>query len=208
MTTPAIPHPVLVRLRSSPSAASSGEAELRRVLAAVARHDEQAFTRLYAQVHRPVYGMAKAVLGDHHLAEDTTNDVLAEVWTTAAARYVPERGQVLAWLMTIARRRAIDRVRSVQAARDREQAYAQLCEQVLPEQRRSPEDDIERTQTTGQLRHALAGLPEQQRDPLLLAYLAGHTRSRIAVELGIPRGTVTTRITAALRALRDQLTDR
>lgn len=196
MTTPDIHDQFLLR-----------DVELRQSLAAVARHDEQAFSRLYVQAHRPVYGMARAVLGDHHLAEDTASEVFAEVWSTAAARYVPERGQVMSWLMTIARRRAIDRVRSVQAARDREQAYVQLCNQLVPDQRRSPEDDIQWKQTTAQLRQALAELPGQQRDPLLLAYFAGHTRSRIAVELGIPRGTVTTRITAALRSLHTVFAD-
>ncbi|MEC3976407.1 sigma-70 family RNA polymerase sigma factor [Amycolatopsis sp. H20-H5] len=182
--------------------------ELRQALAAVARHDELAFARFYAQVRRPVYLVTQAVLGDHHWAEDTTDEVLIEVWTTAASRYVPARGEVLPWLMTIAHRRAVDRVRSVQAARDRERSYVRLCAQVLPQQRGAPDAVVEGEQTAAQLRRALSNLTDEQREPLVLAYFDEYTRTRIALELGIPRGTVSSRITAGLRVLREQLAER
>ncbi|MER7848169.1 ECF RNA polymerase sigma factor SigK [Kitasatospora sp. NPDC096077] len=175
--------------------------ELKDLLAGVARGDQDAFSRLYDTVAGPVLGLVRRVLRDPAQSEEVTQEVLLEVWRTAA-RYQAERGEVMAWVLTIAHRRAVDRVRSVQAAADRDQraaaashapAFDRVAEQV--------EGRLEREQ----VRRCMRMLTELQREALTLAYYRGYTYPQVAEVLGAPLGTVKTRMRDGLIRLRDCL---
>ncbi|MFJ3194429.1 ECF RNA polymerase sigma factor SigK [Streptomyces griseoviridis] len=176
--------------------------DLGRLLARVAQGDHDAFAGLYDAVAGPVYGVVRAVLLDHAQSEEVAQDVLVEVWRTAP-RYRADRGTPVNWILTLAHRRAIDRVRSAEACAARERraalldrtpAYDQVTEQV--------EAVLERER----LRVALASLTDVQRQAVTLAYYRGLTCRQVAESLAIPLGTVKTRLRDALIRLRAHLT--
>ncbi|MFD7904890.1 sigma-70 family RNA polymerase sigma factor [Kitasatospora sp. NPDC059722] len=171
--------------------------ELCRLVVAVAGGSEEAFARLYDAVAGPVYGTAVRTLRNPAHAEEVAQEVLLEVWRGAAG-YRPERGTVMAWVLTIARRRAVDRVRSVQAASDRETRAASL----EPPVGESVVDLVERELDVERVRAALAGLSRVQRESLVLAYYGGYSQREIAQMLRVPLGTVKTRMRDGLIRLR------
>ncbi|MFF3066999.1 sigma-70 family RNA polymerase sigma factor [Kitasatospora sp. NPDC057936] len=171
--------------------------ELCRLVVAVAGGSEEAFARLYDAVAGPVYGTAVRTLRNPAHAEEVAQEVLLEVWRGAAG-YRPERGTVMAWVLTIARRRAVDRVRSVQAASDRETRVASL----EPPVGESVVDLVERGLDVERVRAALAGLSRVQRESLVLAYYGGYSQREIAQMLRVPLGTVKTRMRDGLIRLR------
>ncbi|MGW6917147.1 ECF RNA polymerase sigma factor SigK [Kitasatospora sp. NPDC054939] len=172
--------------------------ELRGLLPLVARGDERAFDRLYRAVAGPVYGLVLRVLRDPAQSEEVAQEVLLEVWRTAAA-YRPDRGAVTTWVLTIAHRRAVDRVRSARAAADRERHVALLD---APAAFDAVTEQVERALDGERVRAALAGLSAVQRECLVLAYYGGYTQQQIAGSLGVPLGTVKTRMRDGLRRLR------
>ncbi|MCC8243393.1 ECF RNA polymerase sigma factor SigK [Saccharothrix luteola] len=179
----------------------AGDASAEELLCLVARGDDQAFERLYDLLAGKVLSLVRRILRDHAQSEEVTQEVLVEVWRTAA-RYDPERGSASAWVMTMAHRRAVDRVRSAQAAtrredvaarRDVETPFDAVSEQVAAriEQR--------------QVRRCLSALTDLQRESILLGYFQGYTYPETASVLGIPLGTVKTRMRDGLIRLRDCL---
>ncbi|MER7957087.1 sigma-70 family RNA polymerase sigma factor [Streptomyces sp. NPDC096030] len=181
--------------------APSSAPDLPEVMARVAHGDQQAFTAVFEAVSGPVLGLVRTVLRDPAQSEEVAQEVLVEVWRTAA-RYQPSRGSVMTWVLTLAHRRAVDRVRSEQAASNREArvallehtpAYDEVVEQV--------ELRLEREQ----LRRCLRGLTELQRQSVTLAYYRGLTYREVAELLTLPLGTVKTRLRDGLIRLRDCL---
>ncbi|GAA1938068.1 sigma-70 family RNA polymerase sigma factor [Kitasatospora viridis] len=160
--------------------------------------DRAAFELLYDALARPVYGAALRTLRSPAHAEEVAQEVLLEVWRTAAA-YRPERGTVMTWALTIAHHRAVDRVRSVRAAVEREARVA-LRDGAARDSVSSPAESLLDRQG---VRTALARLTGAQRESLVLAYYGGYSQSEIARLLGIPLGTVKTRMREGLRRLRD-----
>lgn len=186
---------------SAPPTAAPAATELDGLVAAVARGDQAAYARLYRAVAAPVYGTALRTLRSPSHAEEVTQEVLLEVWRTACA-YRPARGTVLAWVLTIARHRAVDRVRAAQAAADRE-LRAALREQPVREPGAEPvAEQVERVLDARRVRSALARLSGVQRESLVLAYYGGYSQSEIARALGVPLGTVKTRMRDGLLRLR------
>jgi RNA polymerase sigma-70 factor (ECF subfamily) len=180
--------------------ASAGP-DLQQLLGLVARGDQEAFSRVYDAVCGPVLGLVRAVLRDPAQSEEVTQEVLIEVWRTAA-RFQPSRGSAMTWILTLAHRRAVDRVRSAQASTDRERraalleqtpAYDEVTEQV--------EARLEREQ----VRRCLRGLTELQRQSVTLAYYRGLAYREVAELLSVPLGTVKTRLRDGLIRLRDCL---
>lgn len=178
--------------------------QLDALLVATAHGDRGAFADLYDRVVSTVLGIARRTLRDDALAEEVAQEVLVEVWRKAA-RFDPARGRALSWIVTLARRRAVDRVRSVQAARDREHRVAHG--QHDPD-RDVVADEVEVRLDHGQLRRALATLNDGQRAAIELAYFGGHTYRDVARVLGIPEGTAKSRLRDGLARLREALRGR
>ncbi|SDT74856.1 sigma-70 family RNA polymerase sigma factor [Actinoplanes derwentensis] len=171
------------------------------LLRAVARGDEEAFGKLYDLVAPRVYGLIRRVLRDPALAEEVAQEVMVEVWRSAA-RFDPERGSPTAWVFTIAHRRAVDRVRSEQAATDRTiRAGAAAVDTPYD----AVADEVTGRLERQQVRHCLDDLTELQRQAVTLAYYQGHTYPQVSELLAVPLATVKTRMRDGLIRLRDCL---
>ncbi|MER6995913.1 sigma-70 family RNA polymerase sigma factor [Streptomyces sp. NPDC000410] len=175
--------------------------DLDELLVRVARGDQEAFSRLYDAVCGPVLGVVRGVLRDPAQSEEVTQEVLIELWRTAA-RFQPSRGSALTWTLTLAHRRAVDRVRSAQSAADRDQKAARLA--------RTPAFDevveqVEARLEREQVRRCLRTLTELQRQSVTLAYYRGLAYREVAELLAVPIGTVKTRMRDGLIRLRDCL---
>ncbi|MFD0204357.1 MULTISPECIES: ECF RNA polymerase sigma factor SigK [Saccharothrix] len=171
------------------------------LLALVARGDDKAFARLYDVVAGRVFSLVRRVVRDHAQSEEVTQEVLVEVWRTAG-RYDPGRGSALAWVMTMAHRRAVDRVRSAQAATRREDLAARLDVETPFD---AVSEQVAARVERRQVRRCLSMLTELQRESILLGYFQGYTYPETASVLGIPLGTVKTRMRDGLIRLRDCL---
>lgn len=159
--------------------------------------DEAAFAEFYDLIAPVVYGTVVRVLRAPALAEEVTQEVFVELWRTAP-RFDPARGAVRSWAATIAHRRAVDRVRSEQSARNREEVDGR---------RRVTEHDEVVDEVTVRLERervaaAMEQLSEPQREAVSLAYYGGLTYREVAVRLDVPEGTVKTRIRDGLIKLR------
>lgn len=173
--------------------------QLAGLLTRVARGDHSAFEEVYDQLAGPVYGLVRKVLRDPAQSEEVAQEVMLDVWRTAS-RFDASRGSAGAWVMTIAHRRAVDRVRSVQkeAERERRVAVAEIpFDQVIE----AVESSLERER----VRRCLGSLTEVQRESVTLAYYRGYTYGQVASLLGVPTGTVKTRMRDALIRMRDCL---
>ena len=165
----------------------------------VARGDVAAFDAVYDQVAASVFGVVRRVVRDPAQSEEVTQDVLLEVWRTAAA-FDAGRGSATAWVMTLAHRRAVDRVRSVQKESERERRAA-AADIPFDEVAEAVESSLERER----VRRCLGSLTELQRESVTLAYYRGYTYGQVASLLGVPAGTIKTRMRDALIRLRDCL---
>ena len=187
----------------APASGDDGDAAptLEALLAASARGDERSFAQLYDQTVPRVYGMVLRVVRDAAQSAEVTQDVYLEVWRQSA-RFDATKGAALPWLLMIAHRRAVDRVRAAQSSIVRDDKYA-----VLHEER--PYDSVsEQVQISldGQrVRKVLEDLTPAQREAVNLAYFGGYTHSEVAELLKIPLGTVKTRIRDGLIRMRDAL---
>ncbi|WP_320782897.1 sigma-70 family RNA polymerase sigma factor [Streptomyces sp. CRN 30] len=167
----------------------------------VADGDQKAFEELYARVSGPVFGLVRRVVRDAAQSEEVAQEVLLEVWRSAG-RFDAARGSALSWVLTLAHRRAVDRVRSARAAGEREQREARRShhpafDQVLEE----VEAGLEREW----VRRCLDRLTALQRQSVTLAYYDGYTYREVAERLSLPLGTVKTRMRDGLTRLRDCL---
>jgi RNA polymerase sigma-70 factor, ECF subfamily len=172
---------------------------LELVVADVAKGDHTAFKALYNQAAPAVLGTVRRVVRDPAQSEEVMQEVLLEVWRTAS-RFDPSAGSANAWIMTLAHRRAVDRVRSEQRASERELraasatiAYDEVSEAV--------ETRLEQER----VRRCLAGLTDLQRESVTLAYYGGYSYREVAQLLGVAVGTVKTRMRDGLIRLRDCL---
>lgn len=173
---------------------------LELMIADVARGDHAAFAGVYDRAAPGVFGTVQRVLRDPSQSEEVTQEVLLEVWRTAA-RFNPAAGSAAAWIATIAHRRAVDRVRSEQKAADRELRAAVAAPVAYDD----VTDTVETTLDRERVRRCLAGLTELQRESVTLAYYGGYSYREVAALLGVAVGTVKTRMRDGLIRLRDCL---
>ena len=186
------------RFRSSPTD-RRGERDLNDLLVHVARGDQDAFEAVYDRLAGPAYGVIRRVLRDPAQSEEVTQEVLLEVWRTAA-RFDPAMGGAATWVTTIAHRRAIDRIRSTTAATDREHRTADVS---------PPHDEVaeavEASLDRERVRRCLDSLTEIQRESITLAYYGGHSYRQVSELLHVTLGAIKTRIRDGLIRMRDCL---
>ena len=190
-----------LRGTGKPAEPQPERSEIDNLLRAVARGDDAAFTRLYDLLAPRVFGLARRVLRDPAQAEEMAQEVLVEVWRTAS-RFDAQRGSGLSWVLTIAHRRTVDRVRSEQAASDRLQKVAAASVHVPYDE---VADQVGSRLERQQVRRCLDGLTELQRQAITLAYYGGHTYREVATLLDAALPTVKTRMRDGLIRLRDCL---
>ncbi|PRH76644.1 RNA polymerase subunit sigma [Streptomyces solincola] len=177
------------------------DADVRELLLRTADGDAAAFTKVYDAYADAVMGLACRIVKDVAQAEEVTQDVMVEVWRTAD-RFRPERGSARSWVLTLAHRRAVDRVRSAQASSERERLAGLLArDTAFDEVAETVADRDERRRVY----RCLASLARMQRVPLVLAYYQGMTYGEVADSLATPHGTVKSRMRAGLRKLHDCL---
>ena len=173
------------------------------LVALVARGDESALAELYDRVSRVAYGLAFRVLRDERLAEDAVQEGFLALWRTAAA-FRAERSKASTWILTLVHRRAVDLVRREERRRT----------EPIPEEVGALRGESESTEEAAWLRferervqHALGQLPDVQREAIELAYYGGFSQSELAERLGVPLGTIKSRMFAGLARLRELLDD-
>jgi RNA polymerase sigma-70 factor, ECF subfamily len=186
------------RLHPVPGHGSPTDEDL---LVTVSRGDQTAFAALYDRFGGVVYGVVKRVVRDPSQSEEVAQEIFTEVWRTAS-RFDPDRGSAQTWILTMAHRRAIDRVRSEQSSRDRNdrighrdrvRAFDEVAE------------EIELRFEHQQVREALSTLTELQREAVELAYYSGYTYREVSELLDTPLGTIKTRMRDGLIRLRDAM---
>lgn len=182
-----------------PAVGASPRDDLAAQIGLVARGDAAAFDAVFEQLGPSVFGVVKRVIRDPAQSEEVTQEVLLEVWRTAA-KFDAGRGSAIAWVMTMAHRRAVDRVRSVQKETERERRIA--TEDVPYDE---VTDAVESSLERERVRRCLNSLTHVQRESLTLAYYRGYTYGQVASLLGVPTGTVKTRMRDALIRMRDCL---
>jgi RNA polymerase sigma-70 factor (ECF subfamily) len=168
------------------------------LVALAARSEQTALAELYDRYGRTAYGLALRVLRDQSLAEDAVQEAFLTVWRTAG-RFVPERGKASTWILTLVHRRAVDAVRREQRRR------ADSLELAPEPAAEGVEEDAWLRLQRERVQGALRRLPDAQREALELAYYGGFSQSELAERLGLPLGTIKSRMFTGLSRLREQL---
>jgi RNA polymerase sigma-70 factor (ECF subfamily) len=182
-------------ITDSPSDVSQ---HLANLLGRIARGDRDAFAEFYQFTSRRVFGMARRVLIDPELSEDTTQEVFIQVWQNAA-KFNPDSGSPLAWLMTISHRRAVDKVRSSQSATDREARYGASSQDIDHD---SVSDEVGSKLEAEAVVRCLDTLTDTQRESVRLAYYGGLTYREVAERLHAAVPTIKSRIRDGLIRLK------
>jgi RNA polymerase sigma-70 factor, ECF subfamily len=170
------------------------------LVALVARGDEDALAELYDRVSRIAYGLALRVLRDERHAEDAVQEAFLQVWRSAAS-FRAERAKASTWILTLVHRRAVDLVRREERRQAEPFADADSVGQASEQTEEAAWLRFERER----VQSALAQLPDMQREALELAYYGGFSQSELAERLGVPLGTIKSRMFAGLSRLRELL---
>jgi RNA polymerase sigma-70 factor, ECF subfamily len=189
------------RTRHLRGVADPADPDMVDLMIRVALGDEAAFEQLYDLLIAPLHGVVLRIVRDPAQSEEVVQEIMVELWRSAA-RYTPNRGSPTTWAMTLAHRRAVDRVRSAQAAADRDNRAG------LREVARPFDEVAEQVATRlayEQVRRCLSTLTEVQRESVLLAYYGGRTYREVGELLHTSLGTIKTRLRDALIRLRDCL---
>jgi len=186
-------------------AAMDTSVESSTLLPAVARGDLDAFERLYDRHSSTLYALLLRILANPDDAQEVLQETFVKAWTNAKM-FDSVRGSDVAWLISIARSRGIDRLRSRKIRGDREDdAGRELSTGLGFIEKRTGADDAIESEERMAVRGALAELPEPQRVALALAYFEGLSQSEISAKLGEPLGTIKTRMQLGMKKLRERL---
>jgi RNA polymerase sigma-70 factor (ECF subfamily) len=177
------------------------EREDRQLVARMASKDAAALDAFYKRYNRIAFSLILRIVGNREDSEDVLTDVFWQVWQQAP-RYDASRGKPIAWLLTIARTRAIDSIRSSNRQQSRTD---ELDANTMPADVPSEGDPFVLADTRNAVKEALQELTEQQRIPLEMAYFQGMSHTEIATSLGQPLGTVKDRIRNGMMHLRKRL---
>ena len=191
--------PVGLHKRSAGTGAGGGLLE--ELLGRAARGDQLAFSALYDATASHVFGTVLRVVRDPAQSEEVTQEVYVDVWRQAA-RFDAELGSARTWILTMAHRRAVDRVRRVEAATEREQKAAS---RTVTREYDEVVETVERSLEAERVRRCLDTLTDIQRESVTLAYYNGYTYPEVAHLLDSPLGTIKTRMRDGLVRLRDCL---
>ncbi len=172
----------------------------------IAESHTDALRELYDRYNRLVFSVALAILGDRAVAEEATLDVFVRVWQ-GARTYRPERAKVQTWLIAITRHHAIDILRWQNSRPDVKSLSLEAIFLSNESAVSDPQERVELALQQARVREALAQLPAEQRQVLLLAFFRGYTHQQIAETLEQPLGTIKTRIRLAMQKLRQMLLD-
>jgi RNA polymerase sigma factor (sigma-70 family) len=170
----------------------------------VAEKDAGALEALYDRYGRAAYSLARRILTDGTLAQDVVQEVFLSLWRDAR-RFDVGRGTVATYLLSMTHHRSVDAVR-----REENLRRWRISDEVLefqPDPKARVEDQVESAERRAEVRAALAVLPPAQREALLLAYFGGYTQREVAALVGVPLGTVKTRMAAGMRKLKEALQD-
>ena len=170
----------------------------------VAQKDAGALEALYERYGRPAYSLARRILTDETLAQDVVQEVFLSLWRDAR-RFDAGRGTVATYLLSMTHHRAVDVVRREENLRRWRTSDEGL--ELEPDPKARVEDEVEASERRSEVRAALAELPAAQREALLLAYFGGYTQREVAALVGVPLGTVKTRMAAGMRKMREALQD-
>ena len=171
------------------------------LLGLVATGDQDAFEQLYSMFSGRVLGLVTKLLVSHHQSEEVCQEVFLEIWANAA-KFQTSRGAAVSWIMTIAHRRAVDRVRASQASRVRD---LKIGRRDFVEGYDNVADEVELAIENDRVKEALQRLTLIQRQAVTLAYYGGYSHSEIGAMLGTPIGTVKTRLRDGMIRLRHEL---
>ncbi|WP_018157496.1 ECF RNA polymerase sigma factor SigK [Demetria terragena] len=179
----------------------SSEPDLSELLRRCARGDERAFTALYDATSSRLYGLAVRIVRNRAMAEEVTQECYLELWRHSA-RFDSSQGSALSWMLTITHRKAVDQVRSVEAADRRDVTYEQRSRTPSFD---STAESAHANFEGARVRRALETLTSTQREAVELAYFGGYTHTEVAQLLDLPLGTAKTRIRDGLIRLRDTM---
>jgi RNA polymerase sigma factor (sigma-70 family) len=170
----------------------------------VAQQDAGALEALYDRYGRAAYSLARRILTEETLAQDVVQEVFLSLWRDAR-RFDAGRGTVATYLLSMTHHRAVDVVRREENLRRWRTSDEGL--ELAPDPKARVEDEVEASERRTEVRAALKDLPEPQRQALLLAYFGGYTQREVAALVGIPLGTVKTRMAAGMRKMKEALSD-
>jgi RNA polymerase sigma factor (sigma-70 family) len=170
----------------------------------VAQKDAGALEALYDRYGRAAYSLARRILTEETLAQDVVQEVFLSLWRDAR-RFDAGRGTVATYLLSMTHHRAVDVVRREENLRRWRTSDEGL--ELEPDPKARVEDEVEASDRRPEVRAALAELPAAQREALLLAYFGGYTQREVAALVGVPLGTVKTRMAAGMRKMKEALQD-
>lgn len=189
--------------RLSPVTAPEAHQEfsVEALLRDIADGDRGAFADLYDRISNRVLGLVVRLVRDRSQSEEVTQEVFLEIWQTAS-RFDSQRGSGMAWVLTMAHRRAVDRIRSAQKSHERD---VRIGIRDMERDFDSVAESVEIRVENERVKEAMSRLTPLQREAVILAYYGGYTHSEMAQILGIPLGTVKTRLRDGMIRLRDEL---
>lgn len=189
------------RLTPVPTPEAEDDLSIETLLRAVADGDRSAFAEVYDRISSRVMGLVTRLLRDRAQSEEVTQEVFLEIWQQAT-RFDQNRGSGMAWVLTMAHRRAVDRIRSAQKSHERD---VKIGIRDIEREFDGVVETVEIRVENERVKAAMSRLTPLQREAVVLAYYGGYTHSEMADILGIPLGTVKTRLRDGMIRLRDEM---